>query len=99
MQAQTPELSDEITFFIIEGTHRLATISINDYGFLLSARMAQSYLARAMRLLESIRGFDRAFLNELSSLKASAGEISREYAQFETFCTDYERFNHLETKN
>jgi hypothetical protein len=99
MQTQTPEISDEITFFIIEGTHRLATISINDYGFLQSARMAQSYLARAMRLLESIRGFDRVFLNEVSSLKALAGEISREYAQFETFCTDCERFNHLQTKN
>ena len=61
MQAQTPELSDEITFFIIEGTHRLATMSINDYGFLLSARMAQSYLARAMRMLVSIRALTGRF--------------------------------------
>lgn len=61
MQAQTPELSDEITLFIIEGTHRLATISINDYGFLQSAGMAQSYLARAMRRLESIRALTGRF--------------------------------------
>ncbi len=99
MQAQNPEISDEITFFIIEGTHRLAAISINDYGFLQSARMAQTYLVRALQVLESKRGFDRAFFNEVSLLKAAAGKIAREYAQFEAFCTHCERFDHLETNN
>ena len=37
MQTQTLELPDDIAFFIVEGTHRIATISMNDYGFLLSA--------------------------------------------------------------
>ena len=99
MQAHTPELSDEITFFIIEGTHRLAVISVNDYGFLQSARMAQTYLVRAVRLLESIRGFDRAFFTEVSRLKASAGDISREYAQLEAFCTECDRFEQLQTRS
>lgn len=96
---QTPELSDEITAFIIEGTHRLATISMNDYGFLQSSRMAQTYLDRAMRLLESKRGFDRAFINEVSLLKAAAQSIAVEYAQFENFCNDCERFKQLKTSN
>ena len=98
MQPQTLENSEEITFFIIEGTHRLATISMNDYGFLLSARMAQTYLDRAAHVLESKRGFDRAFFNEISLLKAATTAIAHEYAQFETFCTDCERFDRLETK-
>lgn len=96
---QTSENSDEINFFIIEGTHRLATISVNDYGFLLSARMAQTYLDRAMHFLELKRGFDRAFLTEVSRLKTVAREIAHEYAQFESFCSDCERFDRMETKN
>ena len=99
MQAHTPELSDEITFFIIEGTHRLAAISVNDYGFLQSARMAQTYLVRAVRVLDSIRGFDRAFFNEVSRLNASAADISREYAQLEAFCTECDRFDQLQTRS
>jgi hypothetical protein len=99
MPPQPFENPDEITFFITEGAHRLATISMNDYGFLLSAQMAQTYLDRAMQVLESKRGFDRAFLTELSLLKAAARAIAREYAQFETFCTDCERFDRQETKN
>ena len=99
MQAHTPEPSDEITFFIIEGTHRLAAISVNDYGFLQSARMAQTYLVRAVRVLESIRGFDRAFFNEVSRLKTSAVDISREYAQLEAFCTECDRFDQLQTRS
>lgn len=98
-QTQHTETPDDITSFIIEGTHRLAIISINDYGFLQSARMAQSYLARALQVLESKRGFDRAFFNEISLLKASAMEIAREYAQFETFCAHCERFDDLQTRN
>lgn len=98
MQPQTPENLDEITIFIIEGTHRLATISMNDYGFLLSAQMAQTYLDRAAKVLESKRSSDKALLNEVGLLKVSAKAIAREYAQFELFCTDSERFDRVETK-
>lgn len=98
MQPQTSENSDEISFFITEGAHRLATISLNDYGFLLSARMAQTYLDRAMHVLDAKRGFDRAFFTEVSLLKAAATAITGEYAQFEKFCTDSERFERLKTK-
>jgi hypothetical protein len=96
---QTPAHTDEIASFITEGTHRLATISTNDYGFLLSARMAQTYLERAIYVLESKRSFDRVILNKIGMLKAAAGAIADEYAQLEKFCGDCERFNHLETKN
>lgn len=99
MQPQLPENSDEITLFITEGTHRLAMISFNDFGFLLSARMAQTYLDKATLILESKRSADQLFLIEVKLLKASASEITREYAQFETFCRDSERFNHLATNN
>lgn len=98
MQPRTPENLDEITIFIIEGTHRLATISMNDYGFLLSAQMAQTYLDRAAQVLESKRSSDKALLNEVGLLKVSAKAIAREYAQFERFCTDSERFDRVETK-
>jgi hypothetical protein len=99
MPHPTPDDYDEIASFITEGTHRLATISTNDYGFLLSARMAQTYLQRAVHVLESKRLFDRASINEVSTLKTAAAAIAREYAQLEKFCTDCERFNHLETKD
>ena len=98
MQPLLPENSDEITLFIIEGTHRLATISINDYGFLLSARMAQTYLDRATQILGSIRKFDSALHTEINLLKVTAKAIAHEYAQFETFCRDCERFDHLKPK-
>lgn len=98
-QPQPLEDLDEITLFITEGAHRLAIISMNDYGFLMSARMAQTYLDRAMQVLESTRGFDHAFFTEVRLLKAAAANIAREYAQFETFCTDCERFDRLETKS
>ncbi|MCJ7800272.1 MAG: hypothetical protein MUP33_11045 [Polaromonas sp.] len=98
MQAPTPENSDEITVFIIEGTYRLATISMNDYGFLLSAQMAQTYLDRAVHVLESKRSSDKALLNEVGRLKVSGKAMAREYAQFERFCSDSERFDRVETK-
>jgi hypothetical protein len=98
MQSQTPENLDEITIFIVEGTYRLATISMNDYGFLLSAQMAQTYLTRAELVLESKRSLDQALLNEVGRLKVSGKAIAREYAQFERFCADSERFDQLETK-
>jgi hypothetical protein len=97
-QENSDGIPDETTWFIIEGTHRLAIISINDYGFLLSARMAQTYLRKALPVLESKRGFDRAFFNEVSLLKATAQAMAREYAQFEAFCSDCERFDRLQTK-
>ena len=56
MQLQTLEPPDDIALFIVEGTHRLATISMNDYGFLQSARMAQTYLGRASQVLETKQG-------------------------------------------
>jgi hypothetical protein len=99
MQPPTLDESEEITFFIIEGTHRLASISMNDYGFLISARMALVYMAKATRHLESKRGFDGAFFAEVRLLKASAASITCEYTQFETFCTDCERFEGLKTRN
>lgn len=99
LPSTAPEDSDETTDFIVEGTHRLATISLNDYGYLLSARMAQTYLARATLILDSRRSSDRKFLAEIKLLKAMAPAIAREYAQFETFCHERERFGQLETKN
>jgi len=101
MQRPLPESEnlDEITGFIVEGTHRLATISLNDYGYLLSARMAQTYLARAALILDARRNSDRKFQAEIMQLKAMAPAIAREYAQFETFCQERERFDHQVTKN
>lgn len=98
MHPKTPGNLDEITLFIIEGTYRLATISMNDYGFLLSAQMAQTYLDRAVHVLESKRSSDKALLNEVGRLKVSGKAMAREYAQFERFCTDSERFDRVETK-
>lgn len=98
MQHPTPEEYDEITSFIAEGTHRLAAISMNDYGFHSSARMAQTYLERALYVLESKRSFDTGVMNEIGTLRAVAATIAGEYAQLERFCTDCERFNHLKTK-
>ena len=99
MPPETLENPDDITSFIVEGTHRLASISTNDYGFLLSAKLAQSYLLRAAHMLESTRGFDKAFFTEVRLLKVSATAIGREYAQFEKFCTDCERFDRLPAKD
>lgn len=99
MQLQILDPSDDIAFFIVEGTHRIATISMNDYGFLLSARMAQTYLGRAKQVLENKRGFDREFFTEIRALKTTAASIGREYAQFETFCADCDRFDRMQTRN
>ena len=99
MQLQTLDPPDDIAFFIVEGTHRLATISMNDYGFLLSARMAQTYLGRASQVLDTKRGFDREFFTEVIILKTTAVSMRCEYAQFEIFCVDCDRFDRLETRN
>ncbi|MDB5940054.1 MAG: hypothetical protein JWP77_2418 [Polaromonas sp.] len=100
MQLQkTLDPMDDIAFFIAEGTHRIATISMNDYGFLLSARMAQTYLFRAGQVLENKRGFDREFFTEVSTLKSMAAAMGREYAQFEAFCDESDRFDRQATRN
>lgn len=99
MQTQRPEIPDEINVFIVEGTHRLAMISINDYGFLQSAKMAQTYLDRAIQVLDLKRNRDRAFMTEVGTLKTVAKKIIQEYAQFEKFCGDCERFDRLVTHN
>ncbi len=99
MQPQLPEPSDEITTFIIEGMHRLSIISINDYGYLLSTRMALSYLDRATQILESKPSFDSVFITEANRLKATAQAIALDYTQFEIFCRDCESFDHLQTRN
>ena len=88
-----------IKSFVTEGTHRLATISTNDYGYQLSARMAQTYLARALEVLESKRTFDREMLKDIAALKAMAGDIAGEYAQMDEFCTECERFNRIQTQD
>ena len=98
-QHKIPADYGDIASFITEETHRLATISINDYGFQLSAKMAQTYLLRATYVLESKRTFDRATLKEISTLKAAAWTIASEYMQMEKFITDCDRFDHLATKN
>jgi hypothetical protein len=99
MQPQLPQTSDEIDAFIVEGTHRLAVISINDYGYLLSTRMALTYLDRANHMLDSKPSFDRVFIAEANRLRSVSKVITHDYAQFETFCRDCDRFHHLETKN
>lgn len=99
MQPKWSENSDEIDLFIREGMHRLATISTNDYGYLLSARMAQTYLDRATQILDSARLFDQTFVDEIDQLKENATALALAYAQFEAFCRDCERFEHQETKN
>ena len=90
---------DEIKSFVTEGTHRLATISTNDYGYQLSARMAQTYLARAVEVLESKRTSDREMLHDIGALKARAAALAGEYAQLDAFCTDCERFKRIQTRD
>jgi hypothetical protein len=97
MQMQRPEIPDEITVFIVEGTYRLATIAFNDYGFLQSAKMAQTYLERAIQVLDLKRNRDKAFMTEVDALKTAARNIMQEYAQFEQFCGECERFDLLVT--
>lgn len=99
MQHQTPESHAEIASFVTEGIYRIAIISTNEYGFQLSTQMAQTYLQRALILLESKQSFDRASINEVSTLKILAGRLVEEYAQLEKFCTDCDRFNNLQTKD
>lgn len=94
-----PEAQYEITTFITEGMHRLATISTNDYGFLLSARMAQTYLHQAVLILDILPPQNQLIRREISALKLVADAMTHEYAQFETFCSDCDRFKQRKTKN
>ena len=88
----TQDDQDEIAAFITEGMHRVATISTSDYGFLLSSRLAQSYLQRAILMLDSKRSTSLAMRRERRALTTVAGALANEYAQFEIFCIDCERF-------
>ena len=99
MPLQMQDPPDDIAFFIVEGTHRIATISLNDYGFLLSAQMAQTYLERAADVLDRKRGFDKEFFDEVNMLQTTAASIGGEYAQLETFCADCDRFARMATRN
>lgn len=99
MSPPPPEDQDAIAAFITEGAHRVATITTNDYGVLLSAQIAQTYLQRAQQMLESKRATDPAMRLEIKSLQASAAAIAQEYAQLQAFSLDYDRFQHLKTQH
>ena len=99
MSPPPPEDQDAITAFITEGAHRVATITTNDYGVLLSAQMAQTYLQRARVMLESKRTSDPEMRFEIKDLQASEAAIAQEYAQLEAFSLDCDRFQHLKTQH
>jgi len=92
-----PEEPQEITIFIAEGMHRVATISTNDYGFLQSARMAKTYLHRAVSILDTKQYPSQIIHREIDALKLVANALHAQYAQFETFCCDCEQFKQRET--
>lgn len=99
MPTLPPEDPDDIAAFITEGAHRVATITTNDYGVLLSAQIAQTYLQRAREMLESKRTSDPAMRFEIKTLQATATAIAQEYAQLETFSLEYDHFRHLKTQH
>lgn len=96
--ASDQDNGDEVASFIAEGTYRLATISTNDYGVGQSARMAQTYLERAIHVLEAKPSFCGAIRNEISALHRDAQAMAREYAQLEKFNSECERFNRRATQ-
>lgn len=97
MDHKTSENNPEVAFFIVEGTYRLATISSNDYGFQLSARLALTYLDKAVGMLTAKDTFDRAILAEISALKGEAAQLVDDYASLEKFCVECQRFNQMKT--
>lgn len=97
MDHKTSENNPEIAFFIVEGTYRLATISSNDYGFQLSARLALTYLDKAVGMLAAKRTLDRAMLAEIGTLTGEAAQLSDEYIELEKFCIESQRFSQLKT--
>lgn len=92
-----PEEPEEVTIFIAEGMHRVATISTNDYGFLQSARLAKTYLLRAVSILNTKRSPSQIICREIDALKLAANALHAEYAQFEAFCFDCQQFKQRET--
>jgi hypothetical protein len=90
---------DDVASFIAEGTYRLAAISTNDYGIELSARLAQTYLSKAICVLETNATFCRAIRNEIGALSRDAKSIANQYAQLEKFSGEYERFIRRPTRN
>lgn len=94
---QMPESDAELTLFIEGGSYCLATISSNDYGFQLSAMMAQAYLAKAVAALRLQRSRERTTAAEVGKLMATAAALGDGYAQLERFCDDCQRFNQLRT--
>ncbi|MFT5643099.1 MAG: hypothetical protein ACI83P_000639 [Janthinobacterium sp.] len=91
------EKNPELTFFIVEGNYRVATIATNDYGFQLSAKMAQTYLAKARDMLGAKRTRNPQILTDIGKLKAAAAMLDDEYAQLDEFCSTCQRFNGLQT--
>jgi hypothetical protein len=99
MSDQMLEKDAELALFIEGGSHCLATISSNDYGFQLSAMMAQAYLAKAVAALQSQHSRDQTAAAEVGKLMATAAVLGDEYAQLERFCDDCQRFNRLRTNS
>ena len=99
MPPPLPEDQDEIASFITEGAYRVATITTNDYGVLLSSQLAQTYLQRAQQMLDAKRASDPTMRLEINYLKAAATAIAQEYARLEVFSLDCDRFHHLKTHN
>ena len=97
MDHKTSEKNPEIAFFIVEGTYRLATINSNDYGFQLSARLALTYLDKAIDMLASKTTVDRAMLAEIKELKRDALQLITEYVALDKYCLECQRFNQMET--
>lgn len=97
MSDQMLETDAELALFIEGGSYCLATMSTNDFGFQLSAMMAQAYLAKAIAALQSQRSRDRTAATEIDKLMATAAALGDEYAQLERFCNDCQRFNRLRT--
>jgi hypothetical protein len=97
MDHKRSENNPEVAFFIVEGTYRLATISSNDYGFQLSARLALTYLDKAVGMLASKSTMDCATLDEIRKLKGEAAQLTEKYVALEKFCVDCQRFKQLKT--
>ncbi len=97
MDHKSSEKNPEIAFFIVEGTYRLATISSNDYGFQLSARLALTYLDKAVGMLASKSTVDCAILAEIRQLKQEAAQLTERYLAMERFCVASARFRQLKT--
>jgi hypothetical protein len=74
--------------FIQNGVYQLATISVNDYGYQQSSRMALHYLQAALLTLESKRAIDQLMSMEIALLQVLAQTLAEEYRRLDQFCTD-----------